>query len=358
MPNGSASDPFTDLKTALQNPLLQAGDTIYLRQGTHRLTEDVTISASGVTIKPYPGEQADICFYSRDGWKRLFITGNNVRFRHLRIWSDPPHRLIQGTQDRANNHMGVIEVQGDAPADGLFADCTLHDLYGVWWFAASKGGMLYRDCTVYNFGLTDINGRPDGEMMYTQNWHDAPVKQVANTIFGMTYSLSFQLYTGNGYVRHYRFDDLIFCRSDRIYHHSSTNAIEDVAYTRLMRLDTPFVEYAGVTRDEIALPADTPAVSVCACTTDGAARIAHIGVWNPSALAAVDCNVSALNLADGAYRLRNALNPLAEWATVQCAGGVVSVPMDVWTIAAPIGEAAALRMWDARYGAFLLEHTS
>lgn len=361
MTNGSILSPFTDLRTALENPKLQDGHTIYLRQGTHKLTADTTIKASGITVKPYPGEEASICFYSRDGWKKIAIEGDQVRFRHLRIWSDPPHRTMQERFDRANNHCGYITITGDAPDDGLFADCRIHDVYSVQWWTGARGGALYKDCDLLNVGMDCLPGpnySTDGEFLYTQNLPDAPMKYLYNSIFGPCYSVAFQIYSETQYAHHYRFQDLIFCQSGQLWH-SGAPRTDDIVYERALRLNTSYVARDTVAMGDIPTSANAPTVAVNACTTEGAKRIAHIGIYNPTKLDTVSADVTALDLTQGAtYRLRNALDPLIDTETLAYDGsGAISIGMADRSVAAPIGADAPLKAWDKRYGAFILERT-
>lgn len=357
MADGSIIAPFTDLKTALENPKLQDGDTIYLRHGVHLITEATTISASGITIRPYPGEVASIRFHTREGQKRLTIDGNNVRFRHLELWSDPPHRMMRYRFDRAEIHQFNVLVNGNAPDDGLFADCRIHDMYDVQWYGQSQGGCIYRDCDLFNMGIDSADGIADGEHLYTQNLDTSPLKYVDNSVFGPCYSVSFQCYSEKGYVCNYRFRDLIFCHSGQIYNATYANPIVNLRYERLMRLNTPVLDWAGVEWDEIALSANSPTIIVNPCTTTGAKRVAHIGINNPTSEAAVSVDVSALSLTTGAsYRLRNALDPLADYEDFAYDGsGAISINMTARSVAVPIGAAAPLVAWDVRFGAYVLE---
>lgn len=355
MADGSVAAPFTDLKTALENPRLRPGHVIYLRAGVHFITSDTVISASNITVLPYPGEEASICFYSRTGWLHLTINGDNVRFRHLRIWSDPPHRMMQQRFDRVNNNCGNIIVVGDAPDDGLFADCRIDNLYDLTWYTASKGGTIYQDCDLLNNGMDSLDGNRDGEFLYTQNLPDAPNKTVSNCILGPCYSVSFQVYSEGSYAFHYRFNDLILCQSGVLYH-SGYPTIDDIVYTRVMRLDTPYVPRHEVIMGDVPFNDPDPTVIVNACTTPGAKRLAHIGVHNPQAAGSVSADVAALGLTNGkSYRLRNALDPADITVFTYDGSGAIDLPMTNRSVATPIGDTVPLKAWDARYGAFVLE---
>lgn len=353
--NGSEISPFTDLKTALENPKLKSGHIIYLRAGVHYLRADTEINISDVTIRPFPGEDASICFYSRTGLLHLFINGDNVRFRSLRIWSDPPHRMMQQRFDRDNNHLGAIRANGIAPDDGLFADCQIDNLYSVSWSIPSVGGVLYQDCDLLNNGMDSLDGQRDGEYLYGQNDQNAPDKTVANCILGPCYSVAFQIYTEGSYAQHFRFNDIIACQSGSLFH-SGPPRTDDIIYTRAMRLATTYSGFDNVTMDDIPLNDPDPTVIVNACITLGARRIAHIGVHNPQSAASVTADVSALGMVSGAtYQLRNALDPADVTAFTYDGSGAISVPMANRSVAIPIGDSVALKAWDARYGAFVLQ---
>lgn len=103
-----------------------------------------------------------------------------------------------------------------------------------------------------------------------------------------------------------------------------------------------------------ALPAAN-VVRVHAC--DSGSMVAQIAVLNWERRASVNVDISGLGLTNGAsYRLRNALDPLADYDEFTYDGsGALSIPMAFRSVAIPIGASAALAAWDNRFGAFVLE---
>lgn len=213
--DGSWANPFADLRTALQNQKLEAGDTIYLRAGTHVITEDTTINASDITICPYPGETARI--EVRGDLARtphqtvLSINGDNIQFINLEIAGCPTIRAMTNPGEYPDTLW--IDVNGKVSGDGLFQGCILHDLITCTWFDNHNDiptQTLYRDCVVYNYGFIRSDSIPEGEAVYSQNAVTAAGKQAVNTIFGPGFSLFTQLYGVDGVVNHWTFDQCVF----------------------------------------------------------------------------------------------------------------------------------------------------
>lgn len=196
MSAGTLLDPFTDLKTAFENPYLKDNQTIYLRAGTHYLYEDTTISKSDITIQPYPGEVAVISFKPLANTPNfLDINGNNVRFRNLEITSEPTNREAPTRGNHTGVQLGWIRANGHVASDGLFRNCVLHDLASCAWYGDNgQEGVLYKDCLLYNWGWPVETGEVDGEYLYGQNGSTYPVKSIENSLFGPSFSVGFQIY--------------------------------------------------------------------------------------------------------------------------------------------------------------------
>lgn len=352
---GSRARPFTNLADALENPLLRPGSTIWLNAGTHVITRDITIKARNITIQPSPGEKASICFFSRSGWKRLTVVGDGVQFKNLEIWSNPPHRVMEQRFDRENNHLGVLDIRGNAPETGMFISCSIHDLYTAYWYIDSIGGVLYRDCNFYNFGMDSKDGMRDGEYLYSQNYPDAPEKSLQNCIFAPGYSVTLQLYTETGYVQNYKLERLITLGG--YLFHSAPPRLNNVAYDHILRLGTLYNTWGGIIMDDVHLSENGATVIVNQCGADAYPRIAHIGIFNPARDSVISVDVSGLPMTvNHQYVLRNALSPITDLDEfIYDGSGQIHVDCATRDVALPIGGASALWQWDSQYSAWILE---
>lgn len=239
--DGSFVRPFNDLAAALENPLLKPGQTIFLFGGIHYIDREVVISTSDITVQPYQDDEAEIVFRCPNNTRMfLRVQGNNVRFRHLNIRSNPASRQSPMRKQYVGAPLAWISIESDAPHDGLFADCRLHDMGHVGWFAGSRGGCIYRDCDLYNFGWATADGGHDGEFLYTQNAPGAPIKHVRNTIFSQAYSTALQVYGINGPVSHYHFDRIIVIQSG-LFYISSGLGVDDITITDSAFLNNWFI---------------------------------------------------------------------------------------------------------------------
>lgn len=213
---GNLSDPFDSLMEALMNPRLADGQVIYLRAGTHYLTESVALARSDVTIQPYEGEVARIIFKpTANNPIYLSVNGTGVRFRNLEIGSEPTNRLSPVRGNHTGIQLGFIAVNAPPPPDGLFRNCTLHDLGTCYWYGGG-GGAIFKDCLLYNFGWPVETGETDGEYLYTQNAASYDTKYVENCLFGPSFSVGFQVYAqslaadGSCRATHYTFDRCVW----------------------------------------------------------------------------------------------------------------------------------------------------
>lgn len=375
MSDGSILSPFTDLRTALINPRLASGDTIYLRAGTHALTADTTLTASGITIKSYPGEHAVIDLASSD----LTISGTSIVIENLEIMSSDGVRETENAGSHPEDiTLGAIIVHGHLLT---LIGCTIHDIQQFGWWSAAHGGLM-RDCLLYNVGWIAPD-RGHGHLLYSQHAGDT-VRAVDNCIFGQSYAWGVHHYANSA-----RLDNLTL---SRIIHYTDLAVIggepqcpsvagiildecafwdcsTDLGYTAVNLYDlTLTANYFGLRNRTVksGWQSVTETGTVHKTTGDNdafvypcqtAPRVAHIAVFNWQQLAAVSVDVSALSLTVGAsYRLRNALDPLADYDDFTYDGsGALSINMAARSVAVPIGYAVPLVAWDIRFGAFVLE---
>jgi hypothetical protein len=159
MADGSAAAPFTNLKTALENPLLESGDTIYLKAGTHHLTAAAAPTATNITVRPYQTDAVIIDLQQSD----LNLNAPGLTLRDVTILSSDQQRDTEDT--------------GSAPADilagalGVGSPVTLINVRitgpsGVGWWSGSTG--LWRGVLVQDVGW-DAPDRGHGHALYTQN---------------------------------------------------------------------------------------------------------------------------------------------------------------------------------------------
>lgn len=218
---GNLADPFTSLKEALENPRMSDGQTIYLKAGTHYITENVTIAANNITIRPYQNDVVKIAFDPvANSPCFLLINGDNIQFLNMEIASEPTNREAPARGNHTGVQLGWIGVSGSPPSTGLFRNCIIHDMASCTWYGeADAGATIYQDCILYNFGWPVTGGLVDGEYWYSQNAASYPVKHLRNCIIGPCFSVSLQIYgqalapDGSARASNYNFENLIFYRS-------------------------------------------------------------------------------------------------------------------------------------------------
>jgi len=183
--DGSILSPFTDLRTALTNQKLASGHTIYLRQGTHKLTANTAITAAGVTVKPYPNERAVIDIQQAD----LDIDGAGVTFENLEIMSSDGGRVTEQTGSNPTDILlGGFSING---ANVTMQGCYIHDINGVGWWQGAYGG-VWRDCLLHNVGW-DAPDRGHGHLCYSQHAGDTE-RLIDNCLMLPSYSYGIHHY--------------------------------------------------------------------------------------------------------------------------------------------------------------------
>lgn len=194
-----------------------AGHTIYLRAGTHYITENTSINLDDITVRPYENEVVKIAFApTANGPCYLSINGANVQFLNMEIASEPVNREAPARGDHTGVQLGFLAVNNNAHPSGTFRNCILHDLGTCYWYVGSQGGVVFKDCLLYNFGWPIVGGLTDGEYLYTQNAASVPMKYVENSLFGPSFSVGFQVYAqqlafdGSSRATHYTFDQCVW----------------------------------------------------------------------------------------------------------------------------------------------------
>lgn len=241
---GRVNDPFTDLKTALENVKIKSGHTVYLRAGTHHLTANTTMPGAGATVYPFPGEQAVIDMTGAqvaDGngdaataQNALTLTGAATRFQDVYITSYPLTRVTpaRGTYPLG---MGRFWISAASPTEGSgyasLKRCIISNVIDVASYTSNAGGVVAEDCIVFDTGW-DATSEGDGEHFYSQNASASPQKIFRRCLFGRSYGLAVQLYAESSPQNwHYLFEDITYLAT---MYASAGQERNDVTYRRLL----------------------------------------------------------------------------------------------------------------------------
>lgn len=217
MSDGSVGNPFHNLKTALQNSLLKAGQTVYLRNGTHLLTADIAIAANNITLKSYPGENAVIDFQTSD----IAVNGNNIRFENLELMSSDTNRQSAFNGDVLPDILrGSLNVYG---ANFEMVGCRLHDLASFGFWGDGAGGLV-DSCDLYNFGALQLSGEGWNHLCYTQN--SSGIKTIRNCIFGQTFAFGIHAYEIVNTLVGYRVENCILSHARQLF--GGLNGADDI----------------------------------------------------------------------------------------------------------------------------------
>ena len=204
---GSMSSPW-DLQTALNQPAaVKPGDTIWLRNGIHRLSSRVTkftsrlagTSSAPITVRQYPGERATIdgfLFQSSGGW---------VNYWGFEIYNSNPTRYTSQTGPWPTTwQMNYDGATVDLCAPGIdlrapnvkMINLVVHDSIGggfsVW--REAQNSEMYGCISYYNGWQAP--DRSHGHGLYAQNAQPY-TKHLKDTIFYGNLALNVQI-TGNG----------------------------------------------------------------------------------------------------------------------------------------------------------------
>jgi hypothetical protein len=184
MADGSAASPFTSLKTALENPLLESGDTIYLRAGTHHLAADTTAAAAGITVRPYQSEAVVIDLQQSN----LNLNAPSLALRDVTILSSDQQR------DTTNTGSAPADISAGAVNVGLSITLTnvrITGSSGVGWWSDSTG--TWKGVLVQDTGW-DAPDRGHGHALYMQNNASYGRKTLEACILVNGYGYSLHIY--------------------------------------------------------------------------------------------------------------------------------------------------------------------
>jgi hypothetical protein len=183
MGNGSAIAPFTDLKTALENPQLRTGHAIYLRAGTHHLTSDITVTVPSVTVRSYPGESAIIDLQQTD----LNLNATGITLSDITIISSDQNRDTDAEDFITGITAGAVNIY--API--TLTNVRIAGIANVGWWSGSTGtwkGVLAQD------NGWDAGDRGHGHALYMQNRAADGIKVLESCILVNGYGYSLHAY--------------------------------------------------------------------------------------------------------------------------------------------------------------------
>jgi hypothetical protein len=217
--DGSAAAPFTDLKTALENPKLKAGHTIYLLSGTHVLSGNTTASAAGITVRPFRSEAVVIDMYRAD----LFLNSNGLVLRDVSIISSDPQRISDQTGSAPNDvQTGEITINGPVS----LANVRITSTSGVGWWTNSAG--TWKGVLIQDIGW-DAPDRGHGHALYAQNKASDGTKTLTACILVNGYSYSLHIYgSRNAALSGFTLTDCIVMNDNALIGGESGSSVDSV----------------------------------------------------------------------------------------------------------------------------------
>ena len=185
--SGSFESPW-DLQTALNQPGVQPGDTIWLRGGTYsgafigRLNGTPT---SPIIVRQYPGERATIDGGSNHENNGILVArGSYTWYWGFEVMSSDPNRFTTetGSAPTAITRGEGVLIDQNAMHPGLkFINLVVHDArqgFGFW--KEAEDGEIY-GCLIYYNGW-EAPDRGHGHGIYTQN-QNGTKKIIDNILF-------------------------------------------------------------------------------------------------------------------------------------------------------------------------------
>lgn len=352
---GTQADPW-DLATALASPLIKPGHTLHLAGGIYNGDFTSTLAGSEsnpITIKPDAPAVID---------GALTINGQDTVWQGIEV-------MYSGWTTRET------EEAGSSPADlpiaktvdifgprTKFINCVLRDLSQGCGFWTPAVDAELSGCIIFNNGWIGPD-RNHGHGAYTQN--ATGTKRIRGCVFGVGYSpWGIHAYTQGGGIQGF---DILgnvhlpntllvggFTPVDRLtitgnhirqnvglgYDTGTDNLGATVTDNYIGGSVGEYGTWADLTVSGNVDPDNTNAVYVLPNAHD--ALRALVVIYNAALAGSVDVDLTALNLTNGDYRLRNAANYMNEWHAFTYSGAAVSVPMTGWTVATPIGASAPL----------------
>lgn len=335
-------EPFPPSMDGLNQLLAAAkfGETVYAPEGTY--TGDFTVPA-GVTLRPV--ENARVVIDVLNQFDLSGATVIDIEFTSL----NPDRTVIQDglTMSAVNSHL---------------IGCSVYDVHssGVNWFSSGAGEIT--ECLFYNNGYRDINQEGHGHNIYSHNNGGGERIVRNNFLLGGMGKYALHIYSGgkNALKDYHAFQNITVNRptivggglgvSGLVYHdniqhvnacyigrYSSNNldcTVRDNMFTGSAFLEITDFETVIESGNETI----TDARSVVFPCTQTTRKRAHIAIFNPKRLEAVDVDVSALGLDEGVYTLVNAQNPAESRPITINRAGMMTAPMMDWTAALRYGE--------------------
>lgn len=222
MADGSIASPFTDLKTALENPKLTNGHTIYLKAGTHPLRGNTTVRAAGITVRPYQSASVIIDLQQAD----LFLSSNGLTLRDVTI--------ISSDQQRTDSQPGSTPTDVQAGAMNVYAPLSLINVRVagttlMGWWAGSTG--TWRGVLVQDIGW-DAPDRGHGHALYSQNDGTGGLKTLDTCVLVNGYSYSLHIYgSGRASLSGYRLNQCVVMNENALIGGESGSSVDDVQLT-------------------------------------------------------------------------------------------------------------------------------
>ncbi len=215
---GTEEDPL-DLTTALQgNPLIQAGDTLWLMEGTYVGNFVSTLQGeenNPIIVKPYPGKRVILesppLIPGENSQSTLFIDSAWTNYNGLEVMSNVSNR----TSEQTGSNPTDITIQGGVTvgthhnsSNTQIINFIVHDTQGgLSSFSASTDSELYGNI-VYNNGWTGPD-RGHGHGMYTQNKDG--VKKLTNNILFFGFGTGIHAYVeGSPKLENYNIQDNVW----------------------------------------------------------------------------------------------------------------------------------------------------
>lgn len=195
--NGSIKRPW-DLQTALNQPGVQPGDTIWLRGGTYSGSYIARLNGtptSPIIVRQYAGERATIDGGSKNENEGILVArGSYAWYWGFEIMSSEPTRSTteSGSNPTLITRSDAVLIDQNAKHPGLkFINLVVHDArqgFGFW--KEAEDGEIY-GCLIYYNGW-EAPDRGHGHGIYTQN--QTGTKKIIDNIFFSGFSHGIHVY--------------------------------------------------------------------------------------------------------------------------------------------------------------------
>jgi len=360
------------------------GDTLLLADGTYIGDWTVPVAISGT-------EAAPIIVKPQNPGK-VIINGSLTINGSWTHWYD-----LEIMDARTDRHLITNSITMNYEGTRLHG-CLIHDLHsdGVNWFGSGVGEVS--ECVLYNNGFRESDESAHGHGIYTHNTNGGQ-RTIARNIFNDAIGdYAFQIYSGgDNYLRDYVVEDNII--PDDPVHTGGGLGLINFLYQRNIQYgnycqqgrysgananidgtikDNFFVGLSSYTVNQDTVPEwqnlvesgnevyggqpanrtgytyyEQPATKSWIVAFSKSARwLGSVAIFNRDSADTVDVDFSSL-LTNGNYLLRNGQNMTETWAFTY-SGNAVSVPMNMWTAAARIGDTAQALVFPI-FGAFVIE---